>query len=337
MSEARSGGPAGVFFGDSKRCRLRSAVGVIARAWILCLMCVCAWRAQAQISPGPLARAHQSLDGAANCIKCHQVSTSNRSFRCVDCHREIASELQQHKGLHASFPESGAPGAACVKCHSDHNGIDFKMLHWDPTPKGFDHGKTGYPLDGKHVGVGCRSCHSAQHISAQARTLLGSKDLNRTWLGLEPNCITCHVDHHQGRLGPDCAKCHSTTDWKAARIDRQNFDHSRTRFPLTGEHRNVPCASCHTAGPDGQPRYAGIAFANCADCHKDPHKGEFKQGCDSCHNTSSWKKSNFVSTFDHSKTNFPLLGKHLDVPCLTCHAGGNFKAPIAHNCLRGLP
>ena len=302
----------------------------ILRACIVCLVFFFAARVHAQISPGPLARAHQSLDGAANCTKCHQVSTSSPSFRCLECHREIAAEVQQHRGLHSTFPQAGPIGAACVKCHSDHNGVDFKMLHWDPTTKGFDHAKTGFALDGKHAGVQCRTCHAAQHISAQARPLLTAKDLNHTWLGLLPACTTCHVDKHEGRLGPNCARCHSTTDWKPTSIDRQNFDHSATRFPLTGEHRTVQCQGCHTPGLDGQPRYAGIAFANCADCHKDPHKGAFKQGCDSCHNTFSWTKSSFTSTFDHSKTQFPLLGKHLNVPCLTCHRGGNFKAPIAH-------
>jgi hypothetical protein len=282
--------------------------------------------AHAQISPGPIARAHQSLNGDTNCVKCHAVSTRSPEFRCLECHKEIAAEVQQNKGLHATFPRSATPGAACVKCHSDHNGVEFQMIHWDPTPKGFDHSKTGYALDGKHVGVGCRSCHSAQHISPQARSLLSTKDLNRTWLGLTPSCATCHEDKHQGRFGANCAQCHSTVDWKAASIDRQNFDHSKTRYPLTGAHRTVLCQSCHTAGADGQPRYAGLPFASCSNCHKDPHKGEFKQGCDSCHNTSSWKKSGFATTFDHSKTKFPLLGKHIDVPCVTCHTGGDLDA-----------
>ena len=285
----------------------------------------------AQISPGPLARAHQSLSGDTNCTKCHELSTRAPSFRCLECHREIGAELQQNRGLHATYPHSGAPGTACVKCHSDHNGANFQMIHWDPTPTGFDHSKTGYMLDGKHVGVGCRSCHTAQHISAQAQTLLASKDLSRTWMGLSPSCGTCHQDKHQGRLGPDCAKCHSTADWKAASVSKGEFDHSKTRFPLTGEHRYVLCRSCHTPGSDGQPRYTGLAFAKCSDCHRvDPHKGAFQQGCDTCHTTFTWKKSAFATTFDHSKTQFPLSGKHLQVGCIECHANGDFKTPIPH-------
>lgn len=290
-------------------------------------------QAAGQISPGPLARAHQSLGGDANCTKCHELSAKAPTFRCLECHKEIAAEIQQSRGLHATFPRSGAPGESCVKCHSDHNGADFQMVHWNPTPQGFDHSKTGYALDGKHVGLSCRACHTAQHIPTQARALLAGKDLNRTWLGLSPNCSTCHTDPHQGRFGSGCATCHSTADWKAASIDTRKFDHSRTQYPLTGEHRYVLCQSCHTPGADEQPRYEGLKFAYCADCHRDPHQGGFKQACETCHTTSSWTKTGFVQKFDHSKTSFPLRGKHQQVPCLQCHQGGDFKAPIAHaNC-----
>lgn len=297
---------------------------------MLLVLCM-ATTTRAQISPGPLARAHQNLAGGSNCVKCHEISTRTPTFRCLECHREIAGELQQNKGLHATFPRSASPGAACVKCHSDHNGADFQMIHWTPTPQGLDHTKTGFAIDGKHQGVSCRSCHNQQHISGQQRALLSTKDLNRTWMGLSPGCSTCHEDKHQGRFGTDCARCHSTVGWKVASIDRQNFDHSKTRFPLTGEHRRVQCQSCHTAGTDGKPRYSGISFSACSDCHRDPHKAAFKQGCESCHSTSTWKKSTFATTFDHSKTQFPLLGKHSDVACVTCHVAGDFKTPIPHS------
>ena len=127
----------------------------------------------AQISPGPLAQAHQNLSGGANCTKCHAVSTRSPEFRCLECHKEIANEIQQNRGLHSTFPRSQVPGAACVKCHSDHNGADFQMVHWNPTASGFDHSKTGYTLDGKHMVVGCRACHTAQHVPQQARAMLG--------------------------------------------------------------------------------------------------------------------------------------------------------------------
>ena len=320
---------AGYDFRDRLRETARAATRCGFRT-IAILFC-CVPIASGQISPGPLAKAHENLSGGTNCTKCHTVSTRAPEFRCLDCHREIQAEIQQNRGLHASFPRSGSQGAACVKCHSDHNGANFQMIHWDPTPAGFDHSKTGYVLDGKHAGASCRSCHTAQHIPAKARSLLTSKDLTRTWMGLSPSCAACHEDMHQGRFGQDCTKCHSTSDWKAASVSKESFDHSKTRFPLTGEHRYVLCKSCHTPAENGQPRYTRLAFANCADCHRvDPHKGAFKQGCDSCHTTVTWKKSAFAVTFDHTKTPFALEGKHQQVGCVKCHTNADFRAPIPH-------
>jgi hypothetical protein len=299
-------------------------------AVILLILLGIARTAHAQISPGPLARPHHDLEGPANCTKCHTQSVSERSFRCTECHREIAAELQQHRGLHSTFPNEGRPGEACVKCHSDHNGENFAMLHWDPTPKGFDHTKTGFALDGKHVGVTCRSCHQAKNVSASARGLLQEKDLSHSYFGLSAQCVTCHEDKHQGRFGTTCTQCHNTTDWKDTKVEEKSFDHSTTHYPLTGLHRTVSCEKCHTAGADGRPRYTGLQFDTCTSCHADPHKGEFKQDCASCHTTATWKKSGFQTTFDHSTTAFPLLGKHTEVSCIDCHKTANFKAPIAY-------
>jgi hypothetical protein len=97
-----------------------------------------------------------------------------------------------------------------------------------------------------------------------------------------------------------------------------------------GQHISVPCQKCHTPDTEGRPRYTGLQFQPCAACHTDPHKGEFKQDCSSCHNPNTWERSTFVATFDHSKTKFPLLGKHLNVACDSRHKGGDFKSPIAN-------
>src|ERR1700687_6264892 len=102
--------------GHEKCDRARRAPQMFSGAWVIGLALCLAGVANAQIAPGPLARAHQSLDGGANCMKCHEVSTRTPTFRCLECHKEIAAELQQHKGLHATFPRTASPGAACVQC-----------------------------------------------------------------------------------------------------------------------------------------------------------------------------------------------------------------------------
>jgi predicted CXXCH cytochrome family protein len=49
------------------------------------------------------------------------------------------------------------------------------------------------------------------------------------------------------------------------------------------------------------------------------HEEEFAEAgitdCKRCHVTGDW----YPSLFDHSKTAFPLDGKHVDVECRECH------------------
>ena len=117
----------------------------------------------------------------ANCEMCHNVSRWNAiSFdhkntgfalegahaqkTCRDCHfnKEITGHARQKfKGL----------GTACTTCHKDVHmqqfeagGItDCKQCHntdsFKPASK-FDHGKTRFVLDGKHVSLSCGKCHS---------------------------------------------------------------------------------------------------------------------------------------------------------------------------------
>ncbi len=287
-----------------------------------------AFSAEAQISPGPLSRAHQFLNGTTNCTTCHKLGAGEASFKCLDCHTEILSRLVNRKGLHASYQLSPGSSKECVRCHSEHNGENFPIIKWDP--KAFDHKQTGYILEGKHAGLACSKCHSADKISATERTVIKVKDLNRTFLGISTACVTCHQDEHKGRLGTNCLQCHNFEDWKTLKVSQ--FDHTKTRYPLTGLHARIACQKCHTPGPDNKPRYAGIPFALCSDCHADPHHGSFAQGCQACHNTSGWKKVSaaaVVEQFDHSKTKYPLLGKHAAVDCIQCHGSGDFKKLLA--------
>jgi hypothetical protein len=291
---------------------------------------VWALSSQAQISPGPLSAPHQSLDSATQCTTCHKIAGGEPVFRCLDCHAEIASRIATHRGLHSTFNIPPGSSQECSRCHSDHNGRDFPLIKWDS--RTFDHKTTGYQLEGKHTELVCSRCHTADHLSTVEKSNIRVKDLNRTFLGLSTACISCHQDKHQGRLGSNCQQCHNFTDWK---ITAGQFDHSKTQYPLTGLHLQVACSKCHTTGSDGQARYFGIQFGKCNDCHSDPHRGKFEaQTCQSCHNTSGWKHiaTNALNeAFDHSKTKYPLLGKHVTVECVQCHANGDFAKPVAFN------
>ena len=287
----------------------------------------CAAPAHAQISPGPLAKAHQSLSGVLSCTKCHDMGAGGVKFKCLDCHTEIRDRLAQNRGMHAVWVGTKGTSKDCVQCHSDHNGADFPLVRWQPNREAMDHRQTGFPLTGGHAGLRCEQCHNAREILPAARTGIQVKDLNHTYLGLTSSCIGCHQDEHRGQVGTNCAQCHTTNAWKPA----SQFNHATAKYPLTGAHSTVACAKCHITVADAKPyiKYTGISFASCSDCHTDPHKGSFKGTCQSCHTTSSWRRVAQLEGFDHAKTAYPLLGKHSTVACSDCHNKGDFKTPIA--------
>lgn len=279
-----------------------------------------------QISPGPLSKAHSSLNGTTQCATCHTFGASAPTFKCLECHKEVAHALAGMHGYHALLKMQNPNGKDCVRCHLEHNGEKFNIVRWEPSKDKFDHKQTGYTLDGKHAGVACEKCHTPKNMVAAERAVIQMKDPAKSFFGLSPACQTCHEDIHKGQLGNQCTTCHNTQDWKAAK----EFDHSKTRYPLTGLHIKVACEKCHKPEtPGGAARYRGIKFQACSDCHVDPHRGEFKKACDACHTTSGWKNIAAGFAFDHSKTEYPLLGKHAQVACIACHANGDFKKKIA--------
>jgi hypothetical protein len=227
------------------------------------------------------------LDGlhaaaTVTCASCHK----GRSFltaspRCSSCHTDA------HKG---------SLGAQCATCHTT-------TVAFTDTRKGFDHGRTAFPLTGAHQRATCESCHKSS-----------------TYKNVTTSCAGCHQDPHGQKLGTACASCHVTQAWRTAKVD-----HSRTAFPLKGLHAAVDCAKCHTR-PATQVKPAS---ATCATCHADPHKGSFKQDCAACHTEAGFRKG----SFDHSTTKFPLVDKHAPLACVACHTNirTTSPAPVARS------
>ena len=104
---------------------------------------------------------------------------------------------------------------------------------------------------------------------------------------------------------------------------------AKTRFPLTGAHTGVACATCHPGG-----RYTGTPTA-CSSCHQADYArttnpnhqaAGFPTNCESCHTTSAWRPA----SFDHDGRYFPIYsGKHRGKwsSCSDCHVSpSNFKA-----------
>jgi nitrate/TMAO reductase-like tetraheme cytochrome c subunit len=270
-------------------------------------------------APGELSRAHMSLDGEDNCVKCHSAEKRTTRTKCLACHKEIQNNISNNYGYHASVD---VRNKECAVCHNEHHGRDFKINRLDK--KMFNHNKTGFTLTGKHATTQCAGCHKADFIK---NPILKKKD---TYLGLSTECSSCHFDFHQGKLSNKCEDCHNTETFKNA----SGFDHDKTRFPLLGEHRNLTCIKCHPIEiVDGNKaqKLSGLNFANCTGCHKDIHKNKFGQDCKRCHTEESFHFNLSMQPFDHNKTNFKLLGLHLKVNCFLCHKGKSMMEPIKHD------
>ena len=279
---------------------------------------------RAQISPGPLAKPHASLEGPRNCTQCHGSRREPTTQRCLACHREIAWLQQQGQGFHARRDARGT----CSSCHPDHAGRDFALIQWpDRSPERFDHAQgTGYALDGSHATAKCTACHTPRLRTSPAAALSPRRGTTG-WVGLETSCTSCHTDPHRGTLDGACTRCHDTGRWK----DVPTFDHARTRYPLTGKHDAVECAACHTAprlepSTDSAgrpiPVFRPVPFKDCAACHIDPHQGRLAGTCTRCHVTSGFRTIDRAA-FDHDRTRYPLRGKHATVACASCHGGSS--------------
>jgi hypothetical protein len=176
-------------------------------------------------------------------------------------------------------------------------------------PSKLDHTQTGWPLNGAHKGPACTKCHN----KANARG-------HSTFLGLQTACVACHKDVHEGRFDKTCVSCHNETAWKE--LNLKSFNHDQARFPLRGAHQTVTCVKCHFE----PPKYVGLKFAVCTDCHKDPHAGKLGPSCTDCHEDTRWKPV----TFKHGAAKHPgtsLANGHATVACAACHDKGNLVAP----------
>ncbi|HET6410587.1 MAG TPA: cytochrome c3 family protein [Anaeromyxobacter sp.] len=293
-------------------------------------------RAADLFSPGPLSRAHQSLEGGLEtCTKCHVAGKQLAPERCLECHTELKARVEEKRGFHGRLPPADRQ---CWNCHHEHQGREEQLVDWGKGgERGFDHSRTGYELRGKHRTAECARCHDPRRIADKTVTAVLEKEPGRkTFLGQPQACSACHFDEHRGQLGADCQRCHSEDGWKPVR----GFDHARTAFPLAGRHARTDCQKCHfpkeqpapsvppTLTPPIDParfvKWKGLSFRACTDCHFDEHRGQLGAACQHCHSEVAWKPAR---GFDHARTAFPLTGRHARTDCLKCHLPQEQAAP----------
>ena len=220
--------------------------------------------ANAQISPGDLAKVHSHLEGMANCTKCHILGEKVSNEKCLACHTELKVRIDLKKGYHSS---AEVKGKQCASCHNDHHGVSFQILRFDKDK--FNHILTGYKLEGAHSSKKCADCHKAAFISDSK-----IKAKKFSYLGLNTECLGCHADYHQKTLSVNCADCHNADKFNPA----SKFSHTRAKFQLTGKHEHLACADCHkTSIKNGVKfqEFKGVQATNCTNCHKDVHQNKF--------------------------------------------------------------
>ncbi len=275
---------------------------------ILLVLTLSFFSVTAQISPGDLSTPHSHLEGISNCTQCHVLGDKVSSEKCLACHLEIKERIGQQKGYHSS---SEVKGKECFVCHNDHHGKNFQLIRMDNAK--FDHKLTGYSLSVPHAKRDCKDCHNTKYISDQK-----IKAKKYTFLGINQECLTCHADYHQKTLSPACLNCHNPDSFKPA----TKFNHANTKFQLAGKHINVDCIKCHKVETVGGKKFQQFRLNqsfDCAGCHKDPHKNKFGQNCNQCHNEESFQIIKGAKNFDHNKTDYKLVEKHLTVNCKACH------------------
>lgn len=235
--------------------------------------------------------------------------TSGDPQACASCHSDV------HAGY---FDARDGAKADCASCHTPHG--------FDVPKEQFDHAsRTRFALTGAHARAACETCHTGltppDALGTRFRALVGRGK------GSFDDCRTCHADPHGGAFDrasgrTSCAECHTTESFDDA---RHSFDHgARTGFALDGAHSAVACQACHA--PLAAPLTNGRAFARaagtrCADCHADPHVGQFARdgatSCARCHTTASTFEA---LTFDHARdSRFALDATHAKLDCAACH------------------
>lgn len=220
-----------------------------------------------------------------------QLKGKHADVTCTKCHLDARSvaDLQATPqdcfSCHQKDDEhAGKFGQDCAVCHSSDG--------W--TPANFNHDLADFKLEGEHQEVECEKCH-----------------INNVFKGTPKDCYSCHQkdDEHNGQFGTDCSSCHTPKNWDGA-----SFDHSTSKFPLTGAHTQVECEACHKNG-----QFKGVD-TTCLACHAEPaeHMGQFGTDCAACHTTAAWSPAEF-----DGKHIFPLdHGESGTVSCKTCHPVG---------------
>jgi hypothetical protein len=274
-----------------------------------------------QFAKGPFAR--------QECTACHDKERFEPHAFTVEKHALASLCELCHKDAHRDFFDETAielrtdRRGTCAVCH-------LTTTFADLPPQGFDHEHwTGFAVVGAHAESECSICHRSSPSPDDTGRRFGRVEQR---FAKYEGCNTCHADVHKGifdRNGlpaeisgkTDCARCHEETSFRSF---PRGFDHGLwTGFALVGEHEKAACSACHEparAADNGGRTWAAAAGAACADCHIDPHAGQFAvQGSTDCAHCHAAGRKQFLA-FNHDRdSKFKLGEQHRALACEACH------------------
>jgi hypothetical protein len=252
----------------------------------------------------------------AGCFRCHDgkhLSPEGESIRlhCNICHsipvtvgeggrppeKPVVSLQEPASHVETNFMADHRFQAdeSCVACHGENEfGSDDSSFcansacHGQSWPEVELDAAFPHPieLEGKHAEVWCHDCHVGERKP-------------------EFECVNCHEPPVEPHFGAVCEDCHTPEGFKPA--DMGAFEHP---VPLEGQHAELDCLACHSAGLD-------LTY-ECAACHEPPAEPHFGEMCEDCHRPDGFKPAP-IAGFQHP---VPLEGEHAALECIACHSAG---------------
>lgn len=303
-----------------------------------------------------------------NCTSCHNQSTWNISkfnhkitgfvlkekhsrVECAACHKQ-SRKIPLSKYKFAGLSQN------CASCHEDYHGYgrdrgrklgplnNCSQCHTErgwAASANFNHNtQTLFPIEGRHRRNACFQCHTTKS-KGKVKGKPHERRKYRFNNLVSRSCETCHKSPHSSSFhakfkGLKCENCHSPESWSIMNSTNsiskgnRNF-HDKTRFPLTGQHRQQSCDSCHKVNGKDRFKFPNAEKGFCINCHESVHRRQFTpkflaKGCGDCHTTSNFTTR---KPFDHNQTGFKLTGAHRKFAktCNKCHVPSRNRLPTS--------
>lgn len=259
----------------------------------------------------------------------YELKGSHKNVDCRQCHApENISDLTIKKDNNTYL----GLDVRCLTCHDDYHkktlSNDCVQCHgfdkFSPAVN-FNHSKTSFALKGAHQKVACIECHKVELTEGKKFQHFSNIPHNQ--------CSSCHKDPHKGQFGTQCSNCHTESSFTTMKATSE-FNHSLTGFKLEGIHKTIDCRKCHdnrNGNKESYKEFVEIDPINCLTCHDDMHESKFGSDCRNCHDQQNFKNHINKESFDHSKTDYALAGKHITVDCKKCHTSGSKTDPMPFN------